>query len=173
VDVAEVLSQRKALSTELYELIGLFLRSESIPRVTEFAGELLSEEQRAEARREINRRGGTHEVLSKLSEIRTGLDQIARDLRAELRKNGLKSMLRLLDAASYEQLLEATERIELLRLAPERRRLGVLPAGIEPEVKAIVREFGGGKYQCHTPRSEVQKSGVTFWSSLDHPKTST
>jgi hypothetical protein len=151
VDVAEVLNQRKALSSEFVELLELLFRSEGIPRVSEIAGVILSEEQQAEARREMNRRGGMHEVLGKLKVIQTGLDRIAQNLRAELRKNGLKSILHLLDAALYEELLVAVERIELLRVAPERRRLGALPAGIEPEVKAIVREFGGGKYQVTYP----------------------
>jgi hypothetical protein len=56
-------------------------------------------------------------------------------------------------------------RVDLDVLGLERRTLGALPAGIEPEVKGIVREFGGGKYQVTYPAlggSEERREVLEF-----------
>jgi hypothetical protein len=141
------------------------MRSESNSFLKQLGASMPTDEEREAARREVIRRGGRDTVWERLREAGAEKERLGQDLRTELRRNGLRAMLPMLDVPSYERLLLATGRIEVTRLAPERQKLGALPAGAEAEVRAVVQECGRGTYRITYPavhESEERSEALEF-----------
>lgn len=165
VDVKEALARREALRSELVRLFQLVMASESDSFLRQVGARIPSEEERGKARREVALLGGKHRAWDRIKEVQGEQERIGQELRTQLQRVGLKAILPLLEAESYEQLLDAAGRMQIYRLTPEWREVGALPVGSEPDVKAVVREFGGGKYQIAHPAvgdSEERREVLEF-----------
>ncbi len=166
MNLTEVIERRETLGGELGRLFQLVMAAESDAFLKQARVKVRpSEEEQEAARREVAVMGGKQKVWDTIKEILDQRGQIGQELRTEIRKVGLKGILPLLDVDFYERLLEATGRIEIRRLSSERREIGSLPAGSEQDVRAIVREFGGGKYQVTHPAvgdSEERREVLEF-----------
>lgn len=170
MDVKEELVQWKRLSGEFVELSQLVMKSESNSFLKQVGAKTPSEEEREEARREVGRRGGRDGVWDRLRAVQVERERIGQELRTWIRRSGLKAVLPLLDGKSYEQLLLAAGRLEISRLTPDPGKIGALPAGAESDVRSLVREFGGGKYQVTHPAIEGSEDRREFLEFGGAPK---
>lgn len=154
MDLKEALEESESLGGELGRLFPLVVASESDTFLRQAKVKVPSEEERENARREVARLGGRQRVWDRIQEIVAERERIRRELRIHVRKVGLRGVLSLLDTDSYERFLQVAGQIRIRRLAPERREIGSLPAGSEADVKAVLREMGGGKYEVTHPGGE-------------------
>lgn len=147
MDLREMLERIRVLGENLADLFRVVIASESNTFLKRCKVRIPGPEEREKASKEVQALGGRQAVWDSIGRVMEERDRLKSDLEGYLRGTSLRAVLPNLDEDLYEQLIGTVGRVHITRLSPDPREIGGIPQVAEDEVKALVREFGGGKYR--------------------------